>query len=673
MDLRGQLSLLGLHLCLALALAVPAATAQDSAADPPVNQGVRITPPPGESGEAFLDTQPARQKAITPADIAALRYYLRSGQREKYRAEVARLRRIDPTWTPPPDLGRPGPLVDERPLWELFSAGKYGELRSRIAVLKQRHPGWEPSRALRRQLDLAQERRRLVAASDNEQWRTVIAVAEANPELLACESVDMTWRTAEAYAETGRKNAAHDLYADILRDCADTDARLSTLLKADRHFSGSRLDSLVALERRREHSRREQAAFRKVLSQLQLSRLARAASGRGGIPAGELKRYQKEAQAEKSTAKANLIGWYYFNRKQHETARAWFRRSLDWRANAEAARGLAESYRRTGADDKAEALAWDWRGKSKALRRVHSNVARERLTGELGGLTPERLARYRKVAVEEKDAGLAGALGWQAYNARAYAAAAAWFERALSWKPDSGAAEGLALAYFQMGEQKKFRAVVDEWGPKYAAVRELGESVGATGPLGKAASTGNYGRCVRLARELRGGDGYDAGAALQSGWCLLALERPTEARFRFREAADMAGKGNKVLRTDAATGEAMALLSLEQPERAMAAIERAEVPDDMRRELKARALARQAFLAYERERYRLTLDLIARRAAIAPPDRGLSMLHGWTHYQLGNYFDANDIFKRLDRSLSTEDTRHALDAVREAMHGNTII
>ncbi|PJN92469.1 hypothetical protein CNY89_29430, partial [Amaricoccus sp. HAR-UPW-R2A-40] len=44
------------------------------------------------------------------------------------------------------------------------------------------------------------------------QSRTVVEVAQANPGLLTCQDLDLMWRLAAAFAQTGRADRASDAY-----------------------------------------------------------------------------------------------------------------------------------------------------------------------------------------------------------------------------------------------------------------------------------------------------------------------------------------------------------------------------------------------------------------------------------------------------------------------------
>jgi cellulose synthase operon protein C len=102
------------------------------------------------------------------------------------------------------------------------------EVRAAITERQTSDPQWKPPPELLTALDGAEARRRLINASDNGQWRTVLSIATESPNFLTCANVDVLWRVAEAFAKTDQPNRTRDVYAYVLTNCPDSAERLGT-------------------------------------------------------------------------------------------------------------------------------------------------------------------------------------------------------------------------------------------------------------------------------------------------------------------------------------------------------------------------------------------------------------------------------------------------------------
>src|SRR5690606_35106547 len=122
----------------------------------------------------MLTAQAPASRAGQPAsanmpdgDLSALRYFAARGDTQRLQAEIARLRTPYPNWTPPADpLAIPengDPRLDA--MWQLYTNGRYAEVRKAIADRQQAEPGWQPPDNLTGMLSLAEARQRLVNAS----------------------------------------------------------------------------------------------------------------------------------------------------------------------------------------------------------------------------------------------------------------------------------------------------------------------------------------------------------------------------------------------------------------------------------------------------------------------------------------------------------------------------
>lgn len=119
----------------------------DNAADS--GKGARGT---GSREVAQAETPP--QADAPPADAppavdeSALRYFASQGDTARLQAEISRLRALYPNWTPPRDpLAVPrNKDVQLETMWQLYSEGRYAEVRRAIADRQTKEAGGENPR-----------------------------------------------------------------------------------------------------------------------------------------------------------------------------------------------------------------------------------------------------------------------------------------------------------------------------------------------------------------------------------------------------------------------------------------------------------------------------------------------------------------------------------------------
>ncbi|MGO4122782.1 hypothetical protein AB4Z01_00220 [Inquilinus sp. YAF38] len=228
------------------------------AIQPPAGAAPAATPAPEQSPAGTAASPPPETPAGAPRrieerDLTALRYYVEIKDWNRVESEIRRLRGIDPGWQPPPDLmsGQAGPSVNEQELWDLFGTGRYAEVRTRIAQLRQANPTYTPSADLLRQLDIAEGQQTLGTAAETAQWQAVIDQARRQPDLLNCARTDTVWRTAEAFARLQQTASAFDLYRSLVGTCSSLQERVATLQKANAFLSAEQMAQLYALARQR--------------------------------------------------------------------------------------------------------------------------------------------------------------------------------------------------------------------------------------------------------------------------------------------------------------------------------------------------------------------------------------------------------------------------------------
>jgi len=665
-----------------------AASAQEGSGDDTRTDELEIIidPAPGlDRSDILGSSDPPREsdivQPVTRADLNALIYYGRTGQFQKLDAEIRRLRRQNPGWEVPDELFRQGPVVGEQEVWDLYSRGQYSEARSLIARKQARNPGWQPSEDILEALDEGEKRKRLQAAAAAGQWRTVLTIADQTPSLLSCRSVDAMWLAAEAAARLDRADRAVSLYAQVLRDCDTFKIRTATLEKAAERVDAQRLEQLFTVAADRSHGSSEAETLARLRERLLRGKVAQALAENADAKEGGTEQLspaalqQMEAQAKNSqdAETALLLAWYYLRRDQASKAEPWFRHALDWGAGADARQGLILSLQARGRLDEAERMAWQYRDASPDLAKTYTAVAQALLANAPpGGLAADRLERLVQLARSGRRGGLAADLGWYYQKRGQTDLARTWFEQALDWGASAKAAEGLALVYQSTGETAKLEALFQRWAGRSKAVARLRDAMeggGPPSPIVAALQAGRYGHCLRLVRaEEAKTDETNPDLTMIKGWCLLNLDRPSEADRCFASALESGGETDGELEKNAAYGRILALEARGLYGEAYDVAVTYQLEPEDRDALRSRVITRLAQQAYDDEAYAQAIRLIDARARYGPPERGLLMLKGWAHFQLRQTGRALEIFKALDDVLSTPKTREAIDITQKEMY-----
>jgi tetratricopeptide (TPR) repeat protein len=664
----------------------------------------------------LAQVMPQRAPAATPSDVdeSALRYFARQGDQRRLEAEIARLRALYPNWTPPADPLIAPPSTDAalEEIWQLYSEGKLGQVRQKIAERQSADPSWQPPTDLTDRLALAESRERLINASENDQYGQVIAVASDNPQLLTCSEVDVLWRVAEAFAKTEREQRAHDAYRYILSNCDNGEERVATMQNASRLLSKPLVDDLLKLERRDANNVGEFASIR--------DNLARDTIAKAGddttitVPAETLKRIEGIAETEEMPADARLLGWYYLKRENIAAAEKWFRLALEKESTADAAEGLALALIERDQFAEAEALMHRWRGESDNTRVVYLAAA-----ANLLGLEPrpvlssEVLNRIVSEVVEAKSVEGARQLGWYSRAFEQHATARAWFSTALAWDAnDEPSAYGLALTHQLLGELANLAEIkriwtgrseriqlvgvaVTEQGPSATTMQPLNPDLqprlqpqqvvvqtqppaqqqvivqpnvqAAPAPLPRPAATAQprATQAPAAANTARRGcanhvnpESLAPGSALNRGWCLMDANRPVEAAQAFEIALR---SGSDAARRDASYGQSLAYLRAGLVNNAAVAAARAPQSRERARELQTSILAERALGAFERGRFVETLIALDQRAQIAPERIDLMVLRGYAYMRLGRIPDARRIFEAAAGTGSRDAIRGLAD------------
>ncbi|MCW5697567.1 MAG: cellulose synthase, partial [Bauldia sp.] len=421
---------------------------------------------------------PAPLADSAPAvDESALRFFARQGDAARLAAEIARLRALYPDWEPPADPLAAPVVVDAEldRMWELYSEGRYAEVRAAIAERRARDAGWTPPGTLIELLAIGESRDQLIAASESGQYETVIRIGAATPALRVCTELDVMWRIAEAFARTGRPDRATDAYAYLLQNCDDPAGRFATMQKALAELPEASLDQLWQFER-------TSAAGVPEFEDVRIA-IARNAVARGGedvafvLSFEDRTRMEALARAGPGAADATLLGWYHYLRDEVTASEQWFRLAHQREPSAESAEGLTLSLIALGEAEEAEDIAFPWRETSGNMLGVYLAAVAELLALDPAlELARNVLARIVDTTAEAEDATTARQLGWYAYGFDQIITAEAWFVTALRWDPtDEEAAYGIALSRQRLGDTTGLAAIIAEWGPRSTRIRLVGQ------------------------------------------------------------------------------------------------------------------------------------------------------------------------------------------------------
>jgi tetratricopeptide (TPR) repeat protein len=420
-------------------------------------------------GTARTPTSPANSPAANATrpkvDETALRYFASQGDTRRLEAETARLRALYPDWTPPTDLF--GPVTRSDPelerMWQLYADGKYGDVRSAIAARQASEPSWVVPPELLARLDEGEARRRIVNASDAQQWGTVLRVATETPGVLTCANLDVLWRVAEAFGKTNAPDRAQDVYGYVLNTCTDTGERVATLQKAIQLLDEQRVAVLMKLERPGPDGQGEFAVLRDDLVRARMGRAAQ--DEKQIVPADDIATMERLAKAGTTPDDALLLGWYLYRHNEPARALDWFKIALDRNGGAKAAEGYVLTLMSGGRALEAEPVAYQWRDSTPENRKAYLDVVVSLLAAD----PPPRLdagilARFSPVVIADKYVSGAQAIGWYAYNTGQLRTAATWFRTAVDWAPDDEpSAYGLGVTSLRLKDKATLDAIVARW------------------------------------------------------------------------------------------------------------------------------------------------------------------------------------------------------------------
>jgi len=632
-------------------------------------------------------------------DESALRYFAAQGDTRRLEAEIARLKALYPNWSPPTDLSAPSTAGDPEldRIWKLLSEGQLSAARSAIAARRAAQPNWQAPKDLLDKLELAEAARRLVNASDNRQWTTVLDIATQTPALLTCDHVDSLWRVAEAFAKTDKSERARDAYRYILTHCSNRGERIATIQKASELLSDADLNDLLKLERTESDGKGEFASIRADLVRTRIGRAAQ--DPKTTIPAEDLTFFERIALEGSSAEDALVVGYYHYSHGDPTRSLEWFKRSIDRKGGARANEGYTLALIALKRFAEAEEVAASWRSMTPANAKAYLTAVSALLT-QMPPPRVEPLVLERATAAvnEARDATGAQALGWYAYNTGQVRTAASWFTTSLQWQPDhEPAAFGLALTRQRLRDRAGLRELVLKWRDRSERIADLlterrpvlpdapaapqprrvivetseSEPRAATPVVTKgawlerttetvirrstAAPCGPISSPLQL-RELA------PGTALSQGWCLMRLKRPVEAAAAFEVAQQ---RGSDRIASEATYGRALALLEAGLTSEAAVAVTGGELSPQRRAEVTASLATQRALTAYRDGQYTKVLIHLDERARIVPEQNDLLMLRAWSYFHLGRYADAERIFKAVSKTAHSDEALRGLAVIRQ--------
>ncbi|MEG9529284.1 MAG: hypothetical protein MIL41_26535, partial [Hyphomicrobiales bacterium] len=465
---------------LVLALAAsPAAAQVDARSGPPPQSSAaptraepRIVYGDGPRAPAIL-ADPATSRTNDMVDESALRYYAAQKQTARMKAEIARLKRLYPGWNEPPDLDalQPSP-PEEAPLWDLFTAGRFDDLRAAIAARRSIDAAWQPSEELARKLRRAEFRSRITALTGKDAT-AVIDLYRADPGALDPLDVQSIWTVADALGDSGSGDEAFELYKSILDGSADSGVRLATIQKAMAHLRMAQAERLIEMGHRSANGTSEFDAIRLDITRARIAAFLHEESAETPTPA-DFAAFQTVARKSGDPSQTSLLGWYAYKRRQFREALEWFKQAIARNGDAMVAHGLALTLRQLDMAREAEEVAYAWRDRFVGNELLYIDILEQKLTlPRPPAIEPARIARYAQVVTASTSGEGAQGLAWYAYNSCQFDTALEWFQRAVAWMPSEGTVFGYALTLQRLKRQRPFLEVVNRYDGLFPKVVDL--------------------------------------------------------------------------------------------------------------------------------------------------------------------------------------------------------
>jgi hypothetical protein len=270
---------------------------------------------------------------------------------------------------------------------------------------------------------------------------------------------------------------------------------------------------------------------------------------------------------------AAALGWHRLNRSEGDDSAVWFKSALTWKGFdvaaapdgkpiapeiASALEGYARALARSGRTEAATQFADRWRGVSPALEAAFVSLMGGVIdaAANVAATPAEPLAHYADLAGTRRLPQSATALGWLQYRSAGYAAAIAWFRKAIVWAPEGRgeltANEGLALSLKMTGAWEEAEEVAWGFVRESAVMRAIYVSAVVSELAGEKANVpaSRLQRFVGLVEADRSASGAQA-----LGWYRLKAGNCDYAAPWFRKATAWSAAG----REDAGSARGLAL------------------------------------------------------------------------------------------------------------------
>lgn len=626
--------------------------------------------------------QPATPRAGQVVDESAIRYFARQGDERRLQAEIARLSAIYPGWMPPADPLATDNGVDDdlQALWDLYGQGDLAGVQAAIDLRRAGAPEWRPPQDLLNALATGSAAAQIRSAATVQNYASVIQVAASHPEILVCGNIDLVWAVAEAFIDTGKESRGLDAYRYILQNCDPAPERLATMLKARTMLGAADIENLFGLERENEFAPIRVDQARQSVADF-LNGVARQ------VEPSAITLIQETIAVAPTAEDLRLLGYYELQSKRARQARGLFQQAVDIDPSPDSIAALALSLTQLRDLVKAEELLAEHRFDSPALEAQYLSVANSLLSGEPPRrLEPDVLDRIIEAINDAEDFAGAQALGWYAFNYGQTQTASRWFQKALEYNPNyEPAAYGLLVASQKMQDRAKVRDIIRQWGSVSPRIELFGKPgaptdapVITTVPQPQlltpavyrfdaqpklmliAAQTPAQGRAYEQCGQYLPPESFSPAQALPRAWCLMDLERSTEAEAAFQRAIL---SRSETARTEAYYGLTLAQLRLGLIEEA--AVSAAAMPQSAERvqEIQVAILSTTAVTYFAIGRYDEVLQLLDQRSQLAPEQNDLLTIRAWCYYHLNRWREARQIFAAV-AAAGYPDAQRGLETLR---------
>ena len=269
------------------------------------------------------------------------------------------------------------------------------------------------------------------------------------------------------------------------------------------------------------------------------------------LPDHRIDRFAHVVLADRSSFGAQALAWYRYNRRAWADAARWFKSARVWSADgkgdAKMAEGLAFSLRNMELYDESEAVSWEWRDRSPAVRKLYTETVAEFLVRlkERETYPLDRLSRFQSIVSADKSSIGAQAAGWYYHARDRFGEAVPWFRNALAWGPDPvrdpKTAEGLAIALYNSGAIEEAEAFAYLWRDRSESLRGMYFDYAGIA-MGRVQPPASY-AVERMARYVTMTNSARSAAGAQAiGWYRAARKEWPEALQWFKQALDWQGE-----------------------------------------------------------------------------------------------------------------------------------